>query len=133
MSSEYRAWTGMRIRCNNPNNRDYKNYGGRGIKVCERWNSFENFIQDMGNKPAGHSLDRIDNDGDYSPSNCKWSSKTEQQSNRRVQTNNTSGIAGIRWEEKDNHWTVKLKGKYLGCRTHLFEAVCLRKSAELQL
>jgi hypothetical protein len=83
-SSEYRSWYAMKARCSNPNYKNYKYWGGRGIKVCDRWfNSFENFIQDMGRKPANTSLDRIDNDGNYESVNCRWATKTEQQNNRR--------------------------------------------------
>ena len=81
---EYRAWIHMKDRCFNPNSKDYPNWGGRGITVCDRWLNFENFLADMGSRPTTkHSLDRIDNDGDYSPKNCKWSTKAEQQNNRR--------------------------------------------------
>jgi hypothetical protein len=83
-SSEYRSWYAMKARCSNSNYKNYKYWGGRGIKVCDRWfNSFENFIQDMGKKPANTSLDRIDNNGNYEPNNCRWSTKTQQQNNRR--------------------------------------------------
>jgi hypothetical protein len=74
----------MKNRCENPNVRQYKDYGGRGIRVCDRWrSSFENFLADVGERPAGLSLDRIDNDGDYEPGNVKWSTRSEQMHNRR--------------------------------------------------
>ena len=81
----YSVWQGMKGRCNNPSNKHYYNYGGRGIKVCDAWlNDFKKFVEDMGEKPNGYSIDRINNNGDYTPGNCKWSTKKEQQRNRRV-------------------------------------------------
>jgi hypothetical protein len=81
---EYRAWNSMRQRCNNPNNPKWKDYGGRGIKVCSRWDDFGLFIQDMGCRPsARHSIDRIDNDGNYEPSNCRWATRSQQSKNQR--------------------------------------------------
>ena len=92
----YGSWEATHNRCSNPNDPSYKNYGGRGITVCPQWTGesavpgakksiggFKQFISDMGPRPEGHSLDRIDNDGNYTPDNCKWSTQKEQASNRR--------------------------------------------------
>lgn len=81
---EWRAWNAMRARCGNPDHPAYKWYGARGIKVCDRWQSVESFIADMGRRPsAQHSLDRVDNDGNYEPSNCRWATNTQQTRNSR--------------------------------------------------
>ena len=89
----HRAWSLMKDRCLNKNSTFYKDYGGRGISVCERWLKFDNFLEDMGPKPKGLTLDRINNNGNYSPGNCRWASTKEQARNRR--SNVLYSIAGV--------------------------------------
>tara|TARA_R110002096_G_scaffold66682_1_gene162143 strand:- start:9361 stop:10032 length:672 start_codon:yes stop_codon:yes gene_type:complete len=90
---EYRSWQDMKKRCENPNSKDSKNYSERGISVCERWSKYENFIEDMGVKPSSeYTLERKDNDSGYSPENCVWATRQEQNKNKR--TNVTITIDG---------------------------------------
>jgi len=96
-TSEYGAWRDMLQRCNNPKNAWYDSYGGRGIKVCERWHKFENFIADMGfKKDRTLSIDRINNDDNYYPENCRWATKLEQILNRSIKSNAKSTLACIK-------------------------------------
>ena len=100
---EYQIWKQMRYRCSNPRTRNYHNYGGRGIKVCGRWSVFKNFWEDMGPRPATHySLDRIDNDGNYEPDNCRWATPKQQGRNaryNRILTHNGRSMCLADWSE----------------------------------
>jgi hypothetical protein len=105
MSREYITWNAMLSRVRNENNPNFYNYGGRGISVCERWLKFENFFADMGNKPKGTSIDRINNDGNYEPSNCRWATNAVQANNKRsnrylTHIGKTQTIA--QWEQEFN-------------------------------
>jgi hypothetical protein len=79
---EHATWLDMRNRCRNEKAHNYARYGGRGITICERWESFENFLADMGTKPKGYSIERNDNDGNYEPGNCGWATRIEQNKNK---------------------------------------------------
>jgi hypothetical protein len=79
----HKSWRAMKDRCLNKNSAPYKDYGGRGIKICKRWIKFENFYKDMGKKPDKLTLGRIDNNSDYKPSNCRWETRLQQSRNRR--------------------------------------------------
>ena len=104
-SHTYITWCNMKARCLNPDRRDYKNYGGRGIKVCDRWMTFENFLADMGEKPKGLTLERINVDGDYDPNNCQWATYKEQANNWRK---------SIRAEYEGKSFTAKQLSEMLG-------------------
>lgn len=116
----YKVWSDMMRRCYNPEYKNYIDYGGRGITVCERWHSVENFIEDMyPTFEEGLTLDRINVDGNYEQSNCRWATKFLQAQNTRLlRDNNKSGFRGVSWHKRDNKWvariTVNSKKVHLG-------------------
>lgn len=105
-SPAYNSWDTMIQRCTNRNNSNYFRYGGRGITVCERWLDFRNFLEDMGKRPVGMTLDRIDNNGDYSPENCRWATRKEQAANRNNSFYTLKGVTKS-WADWFKHFGIK--------------------------
>lgn len=130
----YSTWKHMRQRCNNPNKLSYPYYGGRGITICKRWIVFRNFLEDMGNRPKGLTIERIDNNKGYYKENCIWATRTKQQRNKRPYKNNTTGISGISWNKRVKKYlvriTIKSKMKYIGLFDKLELAIAARHQAE---
>ncbi|MCZ6897662.1 MAG: AP2 domain-containing protein [Betaproteobacteria bacterium] len=108
---EYGAWKNMHSRCYNTADPSYPNYGGRGISMCARWLKFENFYADMGERPDNLTLERIDNEKGYEPSNCKWATRQEQSINQRMKKNNKSGFRGVFYRNPDG-WGAQVNYKY---------------------
>jgi len=136
-TSTYYSWADMKQRCYNHNNAAYVNYGARGIEVCDRWRgSFLNFLEDMGEMPKGLSLDRIDNDSNYSPENCRWATASQQVNNRRVLKNNKSGRTGISYKTRIKKWYVDgkagTKRVYVGAFDTLEEAIKAQEAFKWQ-
>lgn len=130
----YKIWAAMLQRCNNPKDKAYKDYGGRGIKVCERWLKFENFFADMGERPENLTIERIDNDKGYYKKNCGWRSRTEQARNQRMCKPNKTGFTGVSWHKQGRKYqvyiTANYKRHYLGLFAKLQEAIKARNQAE---
>lgn len=134
-SREYNTWSSMKQRCYYTRHQYYDRYGGRGIVVCDRWlESFENFYEDMGKCPKGMTLDRINNDGNYEPSNCKWSTQTEQSRNTGISSANKSGYKGVTYHKATGKWIAIIgingKTKHLGVYEDIADAVKARSDAE---
>lgn len=137
-SGTYQSWASMKKRCYDPAQHNYERYGGSGIDVCESWlNSFENFLQDMGERPDGTSLDRIDSTKGYYPENCRWANLNIQAYNQRQQNNNTSGRTGVYFrEERRLPWqaSISVEGKQMALGSFLtYEEACeARQEAEIK-
>jgi len=134
-SPTYVSWYAMITRCTNRNGSNYRLYGGRGITVCERWRtSFASFLSDMGARPPGTTLDRIDNSQGYSPTNCRWSTRSQQARNMRVRRSNTSGVKGVRFRPDHNSWTAEIsvgqRTIHLGSFQNMDDAIRARREGE---
>ena len=116
------VWCAMRYRCNNPGDKAFKNYGGRGISVCSEWLVYATFARDVGERPDGMLLDRIDNDGDYRPSNCRWATRTEQNRNRR-NTLNPESVKQIRGLLSDGSLTHRAISEIYGVARTTISAI----------
>ena len=121
----YKSWLSMRARCSRVKNHNYPLYGGRGIKVCARWqDSFENFLEDLGGRPENKTLDRVDSEGDYEPNNCRWASTAEQNQNRRDNVLNPEKVRYIR--SMRGIKTQKVLAKEMGCNSSTISLVLSR-------
>lgn len=134
-TAEYSVWEGMIQRCHNPKDTKWPLYGARGVKVCERWRSFENFLADMGERPPETSIDRYpDNDGNYEPGNCRWATIWEQNRNLRVRPTSQSGVNGVTWSNQRQRWvamiTVRSRRIGLGRFILMDDAIAARRAAE---
>lgn len=98
-TSTYNTWTNMLNRCSRPNDVSFKWYGARGITVCKRWRKFENFLADMGERPKGFTLDRLDSDKGYSPKNCRWATQEEQRANQRQPKGEANSHSKLTWKD----------------------------------
>jgi len=126
----YKVWNNMKKRCNQKKN--YPRHGGRGITYDPYWEKFDNFLEDMGERPDGYTLDRINNDGNYTKDNCRWATYEEQNINRTIRKDNTLGIIGVQPHLGGYVVLINRNKKriYLGWTKDFFLACCLKKSWE---
>jgi hypothetical protein len=128
----YWVWADMNQRCRNPNHRQYANYGGRGIYVCDDWKSFENFKKDMWPRPQNHHIDRINNDDGYKKDNCRWATSQENNLNKRIYKNNKFYISGI--QKRGDGYRARLRRNHkIICDKQFydfFEACCFIMKAK---
>jgi len=134
-TTTFNTWTHMIQRCNNPNCKDYVNYGGRGIKVCYEWEqSFANFYKDMGLKPKGLTIERKNNELGYFKENCYWADYFNQSHNRRISSKNTVGVSGVFWNKQSLKWQVSITSYntryHLGYFNKIEDAIKTRQQAE---
>lgn len=132
---EYKVWEGIIQRCTNPKTSNYNDYGGRGIKVCQRWFNFKYFIEDMGRRPSSkYKIDRIDNNGNYEPNNCRWVTQSIQSKNSRNHKTNKTGVRGVTFINNKYRASISVNNKtlYLGTYKTLNDAKEARKKAETQ-
>ena len=121
-TTEYGIWKSMKSRCNSKNNSEYDNYGGRGIKVCPEWSSsFMSFYRDMGERPDGMTLDRIDNNKGYSKDNCRWATRTQQVINRNITKANKSGYTGVSYTKSTRKWYGSIMFNYKSISIGMFD------------
>lgn len=135
----YGTWSNMRDRCNNPNNKDFKFYGGRGICVCREWDDFSVFVKDLksiGHKPNGFTLDRIDSSKNYGPKNVRWASKSKQARNQKRRSTNKTGTSGVN-KMKCGGYVARIHHNgeriYIGYFKNLDDAIQARLNKEKEL
>jgi len=134
----YEVYCSMKRRCESPKDKNYKYYGGRGITISREWDNFVDFyLWSIENGyGAGLSIDRIDVNGNYEPHNCRWANDITQAQNQQIRSDNSSGVAGVRFNKGNNKWAVQInvnnKRIYLGIFNKLEDAICARKEAEMK-
>lgn len=130
-SPTYNSWRAMHQRCYYNGGGEY--YAAKGIVVCDRWHTFANFLADMGERPEGHSIDRIDPNGNYEPNNCRWATASLQSFNTSMKKNNTSGRSGVGFHKQSQRWVAQIAKKHIGMFSSYDDAVVARTNAEIEL